>query len=264
MSVLTSKDNPKVRHWQKLARDARYRQAKKRALIEGPHLLGAALEHRCKPVAILATEQGMANPEIRQLVERSGAKPVLLSPGIFRRIVDAESPPGIAAEIGIPEPKEGAGNAVFLEAIQDPANVGAILRSAAAFGIDSVVLDTSCADPWSPKALRAGMGGQFALQIREVEELMAALGRFKGTIACTVPRGGVELRKSGLDGAVGWVFGAEGRGLSPPVLEKAAVRITIPMADGTESLNVAAAAAICLYESFSRSENRVRPYFSGQ
>jgi TrmH family RNA methyltransferase len=252
--VLSSKDNPKVRHWQKLAQDGRYRRTRKRALIEGPHLLAAALGHGHQPVAVLATEEGMANGEIRQLVERAGAKPVLLLPGVFRRIVDAENPPGVAAEIAIPLAKQATGNAVFLEGVQDPANVGAILRSAAAFGVTRVMLDRACADPWAPKALRAGMGGHFTLQIGDIADLAAALERFDGTVACTVPRGGLELREARLDGAVGWVFGAEGKGLSASILEKAKVRVMIRMAEGNESLNVAAAAAICLYESFSRSK----------
>jgi len=250
--VLSSKDNPKVRHWQRLAEDARYRRAKKRALIEGPHLVAAALAHGHEPVAVLATEDGLARAEIRQLVERSGAKLVLLSPGVFRRIVDAENPPGIAAEIAIPQPTERSGNAVFLEGVQDPANVGAIVRSAAAFGVSTIVLDAACAEPWSPKALRAGMGGHFGLQIREVKELGTELDTFKGTIVCTLPRDGMALDAAQLSGSIGWVFGAEGRGLSAGTLERAAVRVTIPMAAGAESLNVAAAAAICLYETFTR------------
>jgi TrmH family RNA methyltransferase len=254
VSVLTSKDNPKVRHWQKLGEDARYRRAKKRTLLEGPHLLAAALDHGHKPAALVATEEGMANAEISRLVGRSGVKPVLVSPGVFRRIVDAENPPGIAAEIAIAQPGDRSGNTVFLEGVQDPANVGAIMRSAAAFGIASVVLDPACADPWSPKALRAGMGGHFALGIRATSDLAEALAAYPGTTVCTVPRGGTTLREVQLNGQIAWLFGAEGRGLSEEAMRRANVRITIPMAGGSESLNVAAAAAICLYESFSRSK----------
>ena len=252
MTVLSSKDNPKVRHWQKLAEDGRYRRTKKRALIEGPHLVAAALEHGQKPIALLATEDGLARDEISQIVQRSGAKPVLLSPAVFRRIVDAENPPGIAAEIGIPQPQQRSGNAVFLEGIQDPANVGAIVRSAAAFGVTTMVLDASCADPWSPKALRAGMGGHFGMQVREVKDLGPDLEAFDGTLLCTVPRGGITLDEVPVNRSLAWIFGAEGQGLRSETIDRADLRVTIPMARGTESLNVAAAAAICLYEAFSR------------
>jgi TrmH family RNA methyltransferase len=253
VSVLSSRDNPKVKRWARLAEDGRYRRAEKRALIEGPHLLAAALEHGYKPMALLATEEGAADAEISRLIGQSGLRPILLAESVFRRVVDAENPPGVAAEIAIPEADgKEALRTVFLEGVQDPSNVGAILRSAAAFGVGSVVLDQACADPWSPKALRAGMGGHFALQIRETQDLGAEIEAFKGTVACTVPRGGVALGEAPLNRSSAWIFGGEGRGLSDETIRRADLRVTIPMAAGTESLNVAAAAAICLYESFCR------------
>jgi len=266
VSILTSRDNPKVRRWMKLARDARYRRAERRALIEGPHLLAAALQHGHNPVAVLATEEGAADPESGALIARSGLKPVILAKGALRAIVDAETPQGLAAEIAIPDGGAHVGNTVFLEGIQDPANVGAIVRSAAAFAVGRIVLDRQCADPWSPRALRAGMGGHFGLAIRVTESLAAELAAFKGTVVCTVPRGGVPIGQAGLDGNLGWVFGAEGRGLSEETLRRAKLRMTIPVAAGTESLNVAATAAVCFYEASRRirgqgpnQENELRP-----
>jgi TrmH family RNA methyltransferase len=252
----------------KLAEDARYRRTEKRALIEGPHLLAAALEHGHKPVALLATEEGAADAEISRLIGKSGLRPVLLAESVFRRVVDAENPPGVAAEIGIPDAAaKKRGQTVFLEGIQDPSNVGAIVRSAAAFGVGWIVLDRACADPWSPKALRAGMGGHFGLQVRQTKDLGAEVEAFKGTVACTVPRGGVALGEAPLDRNLAWIFGAEGRGLSKETMRRADVRVTIPMARGTESLNVAAAAAICLYEAFKatpRSQSSLPPLSGGQ
>jgi len=170
----------------------------------------------------------------------------VVSAAVFGAIADAETPPGIAAEIPLPA-LERKGASVFLEGIQDAGNVGAIIRSAAAFGVASVTLDRQCAEAWSPKVLRAGMGGHFAVGIRQVDDLLAAIGGAR--LICSVVHGGEPLRQANLAGA--WAFGAEGAGLSPQVLARAAARVTIPMAGG-ESLNVAAAAAICLYESFSR------------
>ncbi len=250
MSVLTSRDNPKVKRWAKLAQDARFRRSEQRALIEGPHLLAAALASGQKPLAILATEEGAAEPEIAGLVAKSGLHPVILSKGVFKHVVDAESPPGVAAEIAIPAyGAKPASRTVFLEGVQDPSNVGAIIRSAAAFGVGAVILDRACADPWSPKALRAGMGGHFALAIALVDSLPGVLESFPGKLACTVPRGGMPLKEVQ---ATGWVFGSEGAGLSADVQKKVALQVSIPMKAATESLNVAAAAAICLYESFER------------
>jgi len=239
---LTSRDNPKVKHWTKLAADGRYRRSKGRALIEGPHLIQAALQAGVPLHAFLVSEK--ARPEIANLA----SKPVLISDRVFAGIVDAETPPGIAAEISIPSAKVSDGDAVFLEGVQDPGNVGAIIRSAAAFGIGTVVLDGACADPWSPKALRAGMGGHFRVAIEAAFE--ERLKAFKGTLACTVVRGGSALRD--IPSPVGWIFGGEGQGVSEAVARMAKLKVTIPMAAGMESLNVAAAAAICLYETASR------------
>jgi TrmH family RNA methyltransferase len=183
-------------------------------------------------------------------VRQSKLAPVILSPAVFDAIADAETPPGIAAEIAIPELSR-EGSAVFLEGVQDAGNVGAIIRSAAAFGAGTLIVDRQCADPWSPKVLRAGMGGHFAIGILQVDDLGAAIAAFGGRTICTVVHGGRPLRDADLSGRIAWAFGAEGAGLSAGILSRASERVTIPMAGG-ESLNVAAAAAICLYEGFSR------------
>ena len=253
MSILTSRDNPRVKRWAKLVAEARYRRSEKRALIEGPHLLKAALERGYKPVAVLATEEGAAQAEISGLIRETGMKPVLLAKGVFRSVVDTETPQGIATEIAIPGPRASDGRiTVFLEGVQDPSNVGAILRTAATFGTGKIVLDRGCADAWSPKALRAGMGGHFALTVETTTDLSAELNAFEGSLLSTVPHGGMPIGEADLTGAVGWLFGGEGRGLSEETLRKVPLRVSIPMADGSESLNVAAAAAICLYETFCR------------
>lgn len=249
MTSLTSRDNPKVKRWIRLAGDARYRRSEGRALIEGPHLLAAALHHGIRPVAVLVTEDAAANAEIAALLP---ANAVVLGKGVFRAIVDSDTPQGVAAEIAIPDARKATGNTIFLEGVQDPGNIGAIMRSAAAFGIGRVVLDRGCADAWSPRALRAGAGGHFALGIAETEDLGAEIEAYKGTVACAVPRGGIALADAPLDRGTAWVFGGEGSGLSDDTIRRADLRVTIPMASGTESINVAAAAAICLYQSFCR------------
>ena len=245
MTVLTSKENPKVKHWAKLASDARYRKSEGRALLEGPHLVTAWRQTRAKAAAIIVTEQALEKKEISDL---AGMTPILVSEGVFGSIVEADNPPGIAAEIEIPKGKAKEGSdVVFLEGVQDPSNVGAIIRSAAAFGIGEVVLDQACADPWSPRALRAGMGGHFSLAIRQAARLDVA--GFDGTLLCTVVKGGAPLREMKLQGRLGWIFGGEGRGISPELEKQTRLKVTIPIAPGSESLNVAAAAAICFYAS---------------
>ena len=197
---------------------------------------------------VLVTEEALAKREIAALLTRGKILPQPLAANVLDVIADAETPQGIAAEIEIPAPVSKPGDYVFLEGVQDAGNVGAILRTAAAFGVGTVVLDRACADPWSPKVLRAGMGGHFALSILQVENLKAEVGRFKGQLACTVAREGAPLKGAKLAHPLGWIFGSEGRGVSEALQELSNVLITIPLAPGTESLNVAAAAAICLYQ----------------
>jgi len=231
-------------------REGRLRRAERRVVVEGPHLIAAVLAAGLKPVAMLGTEAALAKPEVASLVRQSRLTPVVLSSAVFGVIADAETPPGIAAEIAIPELNR-EGSAVFLEGVQDAGNVGAIIRSAAAFGAGTLIVDRQCADPWSPKVLRAGMGGHFAIGILQVDDLGAAIAAFGGRTICTVVHGGRPLRDADLSGRIAWAFGAEGAGLSADILSRASERVTIPMATG-ESLNVAAAAAVCLYEVFSR------------
>jgi RNA methyltransferase, TrmH family len=251
MSVIKSRDNARVKRWAKLVSDSSARRSEKRVIVEGAHLVGEALQSGLKPLAFIVSESGLQRPEIRRLVGKH--EPVVLGDHIFGIVADAETPPGIAVEIDIPnasgDPKKPG---VFLEGIQDPSNVGAILRTAAAFGIGEVVLDQGCADAWSSKALRAAMGGHFKLALRRVADLANELDGFQGRIVCTVSTRGLTLNEADLTGRLGWIFGAEGQGVSEATAAKAAVRVTIPMAPGTESLNVAAAAAVCLYAGFTR------------
>jgi len=250
MSAITSRDNPRLRRWRDLVRDAAVRRSEKCALVEGTHLVAACLDSRTPIKTLLLSKTGAARPELALLAKRSGRTAVLLPDALFRLIADTETPSGIAAEFALAGAKtdlSAAASCVFLEGIQDAGNVGAILRSAAAFGVRHAVLGKGCADAWSPKVLRAGMGAHFGMELLE-GALEDAMGCFGGKLCCTVPRGGVSLSKADLSGRLGWIFGAEGQGVSTALAARAQLKVTIPMPGGAESLNVAAAAAICFYE----------------
>ena len=251
MTVITSRDNPRVRRWRNLVRDAAARRKEKRALVEGAHLVAACLDSKTPIESLILSKSGAERPELASLAKRSGKTPVFLSDSLFRQISDTEAPAGIVAEIVLPGTKielRSAPSCLFLESIQDAGNVGAILRSAAAFGIRHAVLGMGCADAWSPKVLRAGMGAHFAMPIQENADLAATLAEFGGKAACTVPHNGTAIAQADLSGRVGWIFGAEGQGVSAALAGRATLKVTIPMPGGAESLNVAAAAAICFYE----------------
>lgn len=237
-----------MRRWRALGLDAAERRREKRAVIEGPHLVGACMDAGHALSALVLSESGARRRELAALAKRAGLEPVVLADSVFSLISDTESPVGILAEIPIPERVQAVRTGtVFLEGVQDAGNAGAILRSAAAFGLGRAVLGRGCAEPWSPKVLRAAMGAHFALRIESDVDLEHALASFKAPVACTVPRGGTPLADARLAKDMGWLLGAEGQGVSPALVEKASLKVTIPMAAGTESLNVAAAAAICFY-----------------
>lgn len=254
MTPLRSRDNARVRRWSRLVREGAERRREGRAIAEGPHLVAAALQHEVALQALVVSESGLGRPEIVELLEAARMTPVVLAERLFRVTFDAEAPQGIAAEIGLPAGKAGMGEGtcVFLEGVQDPGNVGAIVRSAAAFGAAAVVLDSHCADPWSPKALRSGMGGHFALNIVQCASLEPALRAFEGKLLAALSRGGTPLHEMPLEGRIGWLFGSEGGGLSPATQALATAGVSIPLATTMESLNVAAAAAVCLYETARR------------
>jgi RNA methyltransferase, TrmH family len=254
MTFIASRDNPRVRRWRELTRDARERRKQRRAIIGGENLILAFLQSGKTVESLMLSKSASTRSEFVALARQSGKEPTVLAEPVFRSIVDIETPAGIAAEIAIPSAAQDLNTAaacVFLDAIQDSGNVGTLLRSAAAFGIRHAVLGKGCADAWSPKVLRAGMGAHFAMAIQESADLSSAISGFGGTVVCTVPRGGVALSEADLSGRIGWLLGAEGQGVSDALAARASLKVTIPMPGGAESLNVAAAGAICFYE-FSR------------
>lgn len=252
MTILRSKDNPRVRRWRRLIADRQTRRRAGRAWIEGTRLVGAYLQAQGAPVALIVSAQASEARDVGELVARAGVAPVVLATAVFKSLAGTETPQGVAAEIEIPSPPPEADSAeprIFLDGVQDPGNLGAILRSAAAFEVPEVVLGAGCADPWSPKVLRAAMGAHFSLRLRETDALAQRFAAFAGERICTVPRDGTPLHEIDLRGRHAWAFGGEARGVGEATARAATLRAWIPIAGATESLNVAVAASICLYEA---------------
>ncbi len=172
-----------------------------------------------------------------------------------------ETPTGILALIKAPTrstiPAQ-PGPCVILEDIQDPGNLGSILRSTAAAGLREVYLSRACADVWSQRVLRAGMGAHFLLDIYDGVELRELLGNYPGRIIATHLHAQQSIYDTDLSGTIGLVFGNEGAGLSRAVLDAAKDIVAIPMPGATESLNIAAAAAVCLFERVRQGTIRIR------
>jgi len=249
--MIASRDNPKFKLLRTLASNVREQRSSGHTLLDGPHLVAAYLDKVDLPLRVVVSEAGMEQREVQSLLIRcKGIETVVLSDALFRGVAGTEAPVGILAEIAIPEPPglPAKGSCVLLDAVQDAGNVGAIMRTAAAAGVRDVLLGAACAGAWSLKVLRAGQGAHFDLSIHERVDIPHFLDGFAGNSIATVARDGELLYTLDLAGPVAWVFGNEGAGVSKKSLQATRLRATIPLAAGCESLNVAAAAAICLFE----------------
>ncbi|PHV13113.1 TrmH family RNA methyltransferase [Chitinimonas sp. BJB300] len=255
MEVIQSRQNPLIKTCTKLAANRRERLKTGLSLLDGPHLITAALDAGQPLQRILVAEQALEKPEIAQLLVRSDAPKSVVADGMFAELSELESSSGILAIWPFPVAPEAvqAGWVLALDGVQDPGNVGSILRTAAAACVQQIWLSPACADVYSPKVLRAGMGAHFLVPIVERADLPVLLAAFEGQRAVTALDGSVSLYQARLTGSMALVMGSEGMGVSPAVLDLATLRLCIPMQAGLESLNVGAAAAICLYERVRQS-----------
>lgn len=253
MKFVQSRDNPFFKELRRLVESGRERRKAGLTVLDGVHLV-QAYEEALGPVrTLVVSSHGLQNPEIAALGK--GRETVELADALCRELGTVDTPSGILAVVPLPEalskPDPGL-DTVVLDGIQDPGNVGTLLRTAAAAGFRQVVLSGDCAAVWSPKVLRAGQGAHFTLAIGENADLTAFLADFHGTVAVTCLEGATSLYETPLDSPLAWVFGSEGQGVRPAVAAQATARVRIPMPGQVESLNVGAAAAVCLFETVRR------------
>jgi TrmH family RNA methyltransferase len=252
MKLIRSRDNPFYKQLVKLSGSARKRGKFNQTLLDGAHLLASYLNAGMQPQHVLLNAAALNDTEITQLLGRMDGVPVTqLDEKMFAELSELKTPTGILALIDVAQPFTPVGQsrfALLLEDIQDPGNLGSMLRSAAAAGCDAVFLSPGCADAWSPKVLRAAMGGHFSLQIHELQDLPGVAKGFSGTLFAAILHAKHSLYDCDLSGNLALLIGNEGAGLSGELLKLATQRITIPMRGKVESLNAAAATAICLFE----------------
>ncbi len=246
---ITSRDNPLLLRLRKLAADpAAYRKLGE-VWIEGEHLCSAFVQRGGAAALAVVTEEAWQVPALR-LLAGSAASVVKIPSTLMVALSALESP----APLGFLLPWAGAGElaidqpSVVLDRVQDAGNVGNILRSASAFGFTQVVALKGSAALWSPKVLRAGMGAHFGLRLVESadEAMLAAL---RVPMFATSSHAGRLIHEATLRWPCAWVMGHEGQGVSPALMQRCAEVLRIPQPGGEESLNVASAAAVCLYES---------------
>lgn len=252
MKKITSRDNPTFKQLRALAASSRERRSRNRTLLDGMHLVDAYAARFGAPELLVLSESGARTDAVRRFLGRyPQAAGILLGDALFGEVSPVSTPTGILAAIVIPAARTAGApgrSCVLLDAIQDAGNLGSILRSAAAAGATDAHLGRGCAQAWSPRVLRAAMGAHFSLNVIEHADLCAVLNGFKGTSVSASLRGSRDLYELDLSGPVAWLFGNEGAGLSPELEVLATHTARIPMTGETESLNVAAAAAICLFE----------------
>jgi TrmH family RNA methyltransferase len=253
-SRITSRDNPLLVRLRRLARDgAAYRRVGQ-VWLEGDHLCAALRVRGGVAAQAVLSEDAWLDGRLRDLA--GWAQKVAVVPrALFAAISALESPAAIGFLLDLPAPPalDPTAPSVVLDRVQDAGNVGSILRSAAAFGVGQVLALRGTAALWSPKVLRAGMGAHFALQLMEgLDE--EALESLQVPLLATSSHAGALLPEAPLPPACAWVLGHEGQGVSASLQARCALQVRIPQPGGEESLNVAAAAAVCLYESARRAQ----------
>lgn len=253
MTVITSRHHPIVKEFRNAARGGDV------MLLDGWHLLAEAVHAGIAIETLAVCGPPTANEQtVIDRAQRADARVVEVSTAVLNAMSPVATPTGVVATARKPAVDSSAmlapAPALVLAGfgLQDPGNAGAVIRSAAAAGATGVVFDEASADPWGWKALRASMGGAFLLPVIRTRNPLAALSEWRAagvTLIAAEPRGGVPMHDVNLTGPVAVLMGGEGPGLPAEALAAADTRITIPMAGSVESLNVAVAAALILYEA---------------
>lgn len=252
MERISARSNALIAHIRKLQADKSYRRLMGEYVCEGPKLLDEAKRHGAEILTLVYAEDQAKPHGIAE-----ATRTVCVPADLLTYIADTKTPQGLVfvcrlPQLSLQEPLE-RGNYLVLDGIQDPGNLGTIWRTADAFGAQAILLLPLCADPYSPKSIRAGMGASFRLPVREIspQELDAACKAAQMPLYATAlredakPLGAVPLQNSAV------VIGSEGRGISDEVLALCAQSVKIPMRARCESLNAAVAAAVILWEMAS-------------
>jgi TrmH family RNA methyltransferase len=256
MKIISSRENPLYKELKHLASSSQARRKAARTLLDGVHLCEAYLQHLGMPAFCVVGESARHHREVDGVLtqcEVGGSICMILPDRLYHALSQVEN--GVELLFVIDTPQAPAGQApslrqasVLLDNLQDPGNLGSILRSAAAAGIRDVFCSPGTVLAWSPKVLRAGMGAHFLLTITENVDLLQLVRDTKVPVLATSSHAQHSLYQLDLKQAVAWLFGHEGQGVDDELLAMATHRVTIPHRGAVESLNVAASAAVCFFE----------------
>ena len=255
--TVSSKDNPQVKRWRQLSADGHFRRKQGRFACEGARLCADALLSGLTVETVLYTAHA-AKPYAAQLLPLLAAAKTTaeITPELARYMADTASPQGIFCVFKMPTLTapvlSPSGRYLALEDVQDPANLGTVIRTAEALGLDGLLMTGGCCDVYNPKVLRGSMGGVFRLPLLTVADFAAAIPTWQETgfycFACVPAAGAVSVCDAPLgDGSILFI-GNEGNGLKPETVAACRTAVTIPMAGRAESLNAAMAAGIVMWE----------------
>ena len=247
---VSSHSHALVKDLRRLAHEAGAYRKLGRIWLEGDHLARALLARGGRPQICVVGASAWLQPNWRELA-LAAPEVMVVSDELLPEISSLESPAPLGFLIAAPAgrvPTQSGVNTLVLDRLQDPGNVGTLLRSAAALGVKQVLAMKGTAALWSPKVLRAGMGAHFALHLVEGVEVNE-LDTLDLPLLATSSHAAQALHEVRLPQPCAWVLGHEGQGVAEAVMRRCALTVRIPQPGGEESLNVAAAAAICLYES---------------
>lgn len=250
--IITSRDNPALKLIKRLAQDNTAYRKEGKLWIEGEHLCSAALHRGVLPLMVVCAETHWARADVE--IVHACERRIVVPDALLRDISGLESPAPCGFLLALPQPPavEAGVPSVILDGVQDAGNVGSILRSASAFGFRQIIALKGTAALWSPKVVRSGMGAHFGLRLVESAQ-MGDVHLLQTPIAVTSSHRGDWLHhlatRAGSLAGISWVLGHEGRGVSEALAQGAELHVRIAQPGGEESLNVAAAAAICLHAS---------------
>lgn len=260
MKTITSRDNPLYKELKHLAGSSQARRKAGQTLLDGVHLCQTYLAMRGIPRHCILSESALANPEVAAIVmqcENAHAHCTAMPDALYNALSQVEHGVGLMFLIETPAvalPDTLSQSSVMLDNLQDPGNVGSILRSAAAAGITQVFCSQGTAFCWSPKVLRAAMGAHFVLEIFESADLAALIRASSIPVLATSGYATQRLYELDLRQPVAWLFGHEGQGVADDLLGLASNQVVIPHLGAIESLNVAACAAVCFFEQLRQKQ----------
>jgi len=253
--IIKSLENSTFKVFRKLYNNKAFRNELLQSLLDGPHLIRTYIDSGGK-ILELIKDASIESDEITLIIkDNPNIKIHIMQHDLFTKISELRSVTGLMALINIP-PSDSIkphGLNLLLDRIQDPGNLGGIIRTAAAVGVNSIFLSEGCNDVWSPKTLRGSQGAHFFLYCYEHQNLENLIELFEFPVYALSMKG-KSLYKTDLPRNVAIILGSEGQGLSRKLLDKSTKTITIPMIQGIESLNVSSAASIIMYEYYRQSQ----------